>query len=31
LFVAYRDKHPHGQTVAAKDALRITIDAAWGW
>jgi len=30
LVVAYRDKHPHGQTVAAKDALRITIDAAWG-
>src|ERR1700716_523421 len=28
--IAYRDKHPHGQTVAAKDALKITIDAAWG-
>src|SRR6202140_3767790 len=30
LVIAYRDKHPHGQTVSAKDALRITIDAAWG-
>src|SRR6202790_88732 len=30
LVIAYRDKHPHGQTVAAKDALKITIDAAWG-
>src|SRR5258708_3451286 len=30
LVIAYRDKHPHGQTVAAKDAIKITIDAAWG-
>ena len=30
LVIAYRDKHPHGVTVPAKDALRITIDAAWG-
>src|SRR6202030_2500712 len=30
LVVAYRDNHPRGQTVAAKDALKITIDAAWG-
>src|SRR5467141_2438595 len=30
LAIAYRDKHPRGQTVAAKDAIRITIDAAWG-
>jgi tripartite ATP-independent transporter DctM subunit len=30
LVIAYRDKHPRGQTVAAKDALKITIDAAWG-
>src|ERR1700681_2255654 len=30
LVIAYREKHPHGQTVAAKDALKITIDAAWG-
>src|SRR6202171_5052739 len=30
LVIAYRDKHPHGQTVPAKDAIRITIDAAWG-
>src|SRR6201988_3210070 len=30
LVFAYRDNHPRGQTVPAKDALRITIDAAWG-
>src|ERR1700732_731594 len=30
LVIAYRDKHPHGQTVPAKDAIRITIDAVWG-
>src|ERR1700704_2794310 len=30
LVIAYRDKHPHGQVAQAKDALRITIDAAWG-
>src|SRR5277367_3467281 len=30
LIFAYRDNHPRGQTVAAKDAVRITIDAAWG-
>src|SRR6516164_7009456 len=30
LVVAYREKHPRGQRVPAKDALRITIDAAWG-
>src|ERR1700723_3667088 len=30
LVFAYRDGHPRGQTVAARDALRITIDAAWG-
>src|SRR5271156_4941899 len=30
LVFAYRDNHPRGQTVAAKDAVRITIDAAWG-
>src|ERR1700727_2731429 len=29
LVFAYRDGHPRGQTVAAKDALRITMDAAW--
>src|SRR6202030_3053507 len=28
LVFAYRDNHPRGQTVAAKDAVRITIDAA---
>src|SRR5258707_10783603 len=30
LVIAYREGHPRGQTVAAKDAIRITIDAAWG-
>ncbi|MES5481122.1 TRAP transporter large permease [Bradyrhizobium sp. INPA03-11B] len=30
LAVAYREKHPHGQTVPAKDAFRIAIDASWG-
>src|ERR1700742_4029860 len=30
LVIAYRDNHPRGQTVPAKDAVRITIDAAWG-
>ncbi|MBV9234487.1 MAG: TRAP transporter large permease subunit, partial [Xanthobacteraceae bacterium] len=30
LAVAYREKHPHGQTVPAKDAVRIAIDASWG-
>src|ERR1700751_5387652 len=30
LVFAYRDGHPQGQTVPAKDAIRITIDAAWG-
>src|ERR1700694_2084113 len=30
LVIAYRDRHPHGQIAPAKDALKITIDAAWG-
>ena len=30
LVIAYRDSHPRGQTVPAKDAIKITIDAAWG-
>src|SRR3954453_5310755 len=30
IVIAYRDKHPHGQVAARRDALRITIDAAWG-
>src|SRR4029077_2219696 len=30
LVIAYREGHPQGQSVPAKDALRITIDAAWG-
>ena len=28
--IAYREKHPHGVSVPAKDAVRITIEAAWG-
>src|ERR1700693_5107798 len=30
LVIAYREDHPHGHSVPANDALRITIDAAWG-
>src|ERR1700759_4704935 len=30
LVIAYRDGHPRGTAVPAKDALKITIDAAWG-
>src|SRR6267154_1410781 len=30
LVIAYRDKHPQGQSAPARDALKITIDAAWG-
>src|SRR5246500_205950 len=30
LAIAYREGHPHGQRVAAKDAVRIAIDASWG-
>src|SRR5690348_4154377 len=30
LIFAYRDGHPRGQSVPAKDAVKITIDAAWG-
>src|SRR4029077_2171026 len=30
LVIAYREGHPRGQTVAAKDAVKISIDAAWG-
>src|SRR5690349_7911289 len=30
IVIAYRERHPHGQTVPAKDAVKITIDAAWG-
>jgi TRAP-type C4-dicarboxylate transport system permease large subunit len=30
LVFAYREGHPQGQSVPAKDAVRITIDAAWG-
>jgi tripartite ATP-independent transporter DctM subunit len=28
--IAYRERHPQGQMVPVKDAVRITIDAAWG-
>jgi tripartite ATP-independent transporter DctM subunit len=30
LVIAYRDQHPRGQTVPFPEAVRITIDAAWG-
>src|SRR6185437_14107223 len=30
LVIAYREGHPRGQTVAAKDAFKIIVDAAWG-
>jgi tripartite ATP-independent transporter DctM subunit len=30
LVIAYRDGHPRGQTVPAREAIKITIDAAWG-
>src|SRR5499427_3842871 len=30
LVIAYRDGHPRGQTVPMRDAIKITIDAAWG-
>ena len=30
LVLAYRDGHPRGQSVPWRDAIRITIDAAWG-
>lgn len=30
LFIAYRDGHPKGSSVPLRDAIRITIDAAWG-
>jgi tripartite ATP-independent transporter DctM subunit len=28
--IAYRDRHPRGQTVPLGEAVKITIDAAWG-
>src|SRR5215469_9055163 len=28
--IAYRERHPRGNTVPAKDAVKITIEAAWG-
>jgi tripartite ATP-independent transporter DctM subunit len=30
LFIAYRDGHPKGDSVPFRDALRISVDAAWG-
>ena len=30
LFIAYRDGHPRGDSVPFRDAVKITIDAAWG-
>jgi len=30
LVIAYRDGHPRGQTVPAREAIKITIDASWG-
>ncbi len=30
LYIAYRDRHPTGQSVPLRDAVRITIDATWG-
>lgn len=30
LVIAYRDGHPQGTSVPAREAIKITIDAAWG-
>lgn len=30
LFMAYRDGHPKGESVPIREAVKITIDAAWG-
>jgi len=30
IFLGYRDGHPKGDSVPLRDAVRITIDAAWG-
>jgi tripartite ATP-independent transporter DctM subunit len=30
LVIAYRNGHPRGQTVPAREAVKITIEAAWG-
>jgi tripartite ATP-independent transporter DctM subunit len=30
LVIAYREGHPRGKTVPLRDAVKITIDAAWG-
>jgi len=30
LVIAYRDKHPRGTSMPVRDALKVTVDAAWG-
>jgi tripartite ATP-independent transporter DctM subunit len=30
LVIAYRDGHPHGQTVPLRQAIKITVEALWG-
>jgi tripartite ATP-independent transporter DctM subunit len=30
LVIGYRDRHPAGQTVPARDAVKIVVDALWG-
>jgi len=30
LYIGYRDRHPTGESVPLRDAVRITIDALWG-
>jgi tripartite ATP-independent transporter DctM subunit len=30
LFIAYRDGHPRGETVPAREAVKITVEAMWG-
>ncbi|MBV8791981.1 MAG: TRAP transporter large permease [Pseudolabrys sp.] len=30
LVIAYRDKHPRGTSMPMRDAIKVTIDAAWG-
>src|SRR5204863_151079 len=30
LVIAYRDRHPRGEVVPVRDAVKICFDAAWG-
>lgn len=30
LYIGYRDRHPRGEAVPLREALRITVDASWG-